>query len=231
MRLAELDGAVVNVEITRYPKGGLAPAGTRDRDTRAARRNRRRRRNHHPQASNSACRSPTKWWPRRRPRRSRSRRRIWPGGEDFRSLPIVTIDGETARDFDDAVHVAVAVRTGITSCRCTSRTWRIMCGAAAPLDQEARLRGTSVYFPNRAVPMLPEELSNGICSLNPKVDRLVMSVIMEMDETGKMVRSRLHAWRDSLGRADDLHERAQGARRRSGNERALRAAGSTASRA
>jgi ribonuclease R len=61
---------------------------------------------------------------------------------------------------------------------------------ASALDREARVRGTSVYFPNRAVPMLPEALSNGICSLNPKVDRLVMSAVMEMDAQGKMVRAR-----------------------------------------
>jgi len=57
------------------------------------------------------------------------------------------------------------------------------------LDREARLRGTSVYFPNRAVPMLPEELSNGICSLKPREDRLVMSAIMELDENGEIVAS------------------------------------------
>ena len=57
------------------------------------------------------------------------------------------------------------------------------------LDREARLRGTSVYFPNRAVPMLPEELSNGICSLKPREDRLVMSAVMELDANGEIVAS------------------------------------------
>jgi len=103
-------------------------------------------------------------------------------------VPIVTIDGETARDFDDAVYVDSLPNGGyqlqVHIADVAHYVWR-----DSVLDREARLRGTSVYFPNRAVPMLPEELSNGICSLNPQVDRLVMSVIMDMDESGRMVRA------------------------------------------
>ncbi len=110
------------------------------------------------------------------------------GRRDFRDLPIVTIDGETARDFDDAVYVR----------RLENGHWQLQVHIAdvshyvrrgSALDREARLRGTSVYFPNRAVPMLPEELSNGICSLNPREDRLVMSAVMELDASGEIVAS------------------------------------------
>ena len=105
---------------------------------------------------------------------------------DFRDLPIVTIDGETARDFDDAVlvrrldngHFELQVHIADVAQYVLSDT---------PLDQEARLRGTSVYFPDRAVPMLPLELSTDICSLRPQVDRLVMSCIMEIDNHGEIV--------------------------------------------
>ena len=105
---------------------------------------------------------------------------------DFRSLPIVTIDGETARDFDDAIHV----------CMLPSHNFELQVHIAdvaqyvtpdSALDQEARLRGTSVYFPDRAVPMLPLELSTDICSLRPQVDRLVLSCIMEIDHRGEIV--------------------------------------------
>ena len=70
--------------------------------------------------------------------------------------------------------------------RYTSPTWPIMSTRNSPLDHEARLRGTSVYFPDRAVPMLPEELSNGICSLKPHEDRLVMSALLELDHEGQV---------------------------------------------
>jgi ribonuclease R len=108
------------------------------------------------------------------------------GRRDFRSQPIVTIDGETARDFDDAV----------TAHRLSNGNYQLQVHIAdvahyvtdgSALDEEARLRGTSVYFPDRAVPMLPIELSTDICSLRPQVDRLVMSCIMEIDHQGEVV--------------------------------------------
>ncbi|HTW57945.1 MAG TPA: VacB/RNase II family 3'-5' exoribonuclease [Terriglobales bacterium] len=105
---------------------------------------------------------------------------------DFRALPIVTIDGETARDFDDAVLVRTLANGNFElQVHIADVAHYVTPGSA--LDQEARLRGTSVYFPDRAVPMLPLELSTDICSLRPQVDRLVMSCVMEMDHRGEVV--------------------------------------------
>jgi ribonuclease R len=111
---------------------------------------------------------------------------------DLRHLPFVTIDGEDARDFDDAVY-----------CEKNSSRWRLFSGGwklyvaiadvshyvkvGSALDAEAVERGNSVYFPERVVPMLPEELSNGLCSLNPHVDRLAMVCEMTMSKSGQMV--------------------------------------------
>jgi ribonuclease R len=108
------------------------------------------------------------------------------GRQDFRDMDIVTIDGETARDFDDAVWVdrlpggnyALHIHIADVSHYVTPGT---------PIDEEAFLRGTSVYFPDRAVPMLPLELSTEICSLKPGVDRLVLSVLLEMDHRGDVI--------------------------------------------
>ncbi len=104
---------------------------------------------------------------------------------DFRALPIVTIDGETARDFDDAVLVRV-LPNGNFELQVHIADVAHYVTPESALDQEARLRGTSVYFPDRAVPMLPLELSTDICSLRPQVDRLVMSCLMEMDHRGEI---------------------------------------------
>ncbi|NCX96817.1 MAG: ribonuclease R, partial [Chitinophagia bacterium] len=108
---------------------------------------------------------------------------------DLRELPFVTIDGEDARDFDDAVfckensqggyHLYVAIADVSHYVR-----------AGSALDKESEKRGNSVYFPSKVVPMLPEALSNGICSLNPKVDRLCMVVEMTISTEGQVTRSR-----------------------------------------
>ena len=102
---------------------------------------------------------------------------------DFRVLPIVTIDGETARDFDDAVLVNERAEGGYELQVHIADVAEYV-RAGTDLDLEARLRGTSVYFPDRAIPMLPQELSSNICSLRPGEDRLVLSCIMQLDPTG-----------------------------------------------
>jgi ribonuclease R len=104
---------------------------------------------------------------------------------DFRDLPIVTIDGETAKDFDDAVLVKETTHGYELQVHIADVAQYVVPGS--PLDLEARLRGTSVYFPDRAVPMLPQELSSDICSLRPAEDRLVLSCIMQLDRHGAIL--------------------------------------------
>ena len=110
------------------------------------------------------------------------------GREDLREMELVTIDGEDARDFDDAVW-----------CDRTSTGWKLIVAIAdvghyvrpgTPLDREARDRGTSVYFPNRVLPMLPEALSNGLCSLVPEEDRLCVCCELRVADDGRITRSR-----------------------------------------
>ncbi|MGH9534913.1 MAG: ribonuclease R family protein [Terriglobales bacterium] len=109
---------------------------------------------------------------------------------DFRDLPIVTIDGETARDFDDAVFVRRRPN-GDFELQVHIADVGHYVRAGSAMDREARLRGTSVYFPDRAVPMLPIELSTDLCSLRPQTERLVLSCIMEFSATGRLQRYEL----------------------------------------
>lgn len=109
------------------------------------------------------------------------------GRVDLRHLPLVTIDGEDARDFDDAVYCEKRQGGGYT-------LWVAIADVAhyvpvdTDLDQEAQRRGNSVYFPGRVVPMLPETISNGLCSLNPAVDRLCMVAEMTISAKGKLTK-------------------------------------------
>jgi ribonuclease R len=188
-RMEELDGAVVNVEVVRYPRGGAAPTGRVMEilgrpgelgvDTEII-----IRKHHLPHVF------PADVIREAEQRALAVSEAEHAGREDFRRLPIVTIDGETARDFDDAVYVERRADGG----------WHLQVHIAdvahyvrtlTELDGEARLRGTSVYFPDRAVPMLPEALSNGMCSLKPREDRLVMSALMEFDAAGRMRSERM----------------------------------------
>ena len=185
--IPKLDGAVVNVELLRYPRAGASPTGRVIEilgrpgdlgvDTEII-----IRKHHLPHSFPSEV-------------LQESERLALPvsesdraGREDFREPPIVTIDGETARDFDDAVYVERREDGG----------WLLQVHIAdvahyvrpeSPLDREARLRGNSVYFIDRAVPMLPEALSNGMCSLNPREERLVLSAIMHFDAAGRVLNS------------------------------------------
>ncbi len=105
---------------------------------------------------------------------------------DFRALDIVTIDGETARDFDDAVWVE-KLANGNFALQVHIADVSYYVRPGSPIDREALLRGTSVYFPDRAVPMLPLELSTDQCSLRPHEDRLVLSALLEIDKRGDVV--------------------------------------------
>ncbi len=187
--ISKLDGAVVNAELIRYAREGAAPVGRVIEilgrpgdlgvDTEII-----IRKHHLPHTFPGEVSHEAELLARPVSEPELT------GREDFRSLPIVTIDGETARDFDDAVYVERREDGG----------WLLQVHIAdvahyvtpeSPLDREARLRGNSVYFLDRAVPMLPEALSNGMCSLKPREERLVMSAIMQFDSSGCMLNSRM----------------------------------------
>ncbi len=183
-------GEMVLVEITRWPTATRGPVGRVVEVLGRHRRAGRRHPDHHPQVRHS-----------RRPLRGVGRGGAAPGHPvkerdikgrtDFRAVTTVTIDGEHARDFDDAITIErLANGNYWLGVHIADVSHYVKEGSA--LDEEAYERGTSVYFPERAVHMFPSELATGLCSLNPHVDRLVQSCLMEVDRRGNVVRYEMH---------------------------------------
>ena len=182
----ELDGMIVDVELTEFPRSGVQPRGRvieilGRRDEFGVDVEIMIRKHHLPHRFPEEVLAEAEGAPQFISEGEHRHRR------DFRALPVVTIDGETAKDFDDAVYVE-QLDNGHFLLQVHIADVAHYVRPATALDREARLRGNSVYFPDRAVPMLPLELSNGICSLNPYVDRLVMSALMEIDRQGNTIR-------------------------------------------
>ena len=178
----ELNGMIVNLELIDYGEGGEKPAGRVIEilgmpddfgvDVEIVIRKHHLPHRFPPEVVEQAQAIPQVIDPR--------------GRRDFRALDIVTIDGETARDFDDAVWVD-RLPNGNYALQVHIADVSHYVRPGTPIDAEARMRGTSVYFPDRAVPMLPFELSTNLCSLVPHADRLVLSALLEIDRQGEVV--------------------------------------------
>jgi ribonuclease R len=181
----ELDGMVVNVELLEYPEKGAGPVGRIVEilghpgdfgiDVEIIIRKHHLPHQFPPEVVEQAQSIP-----------NAISEADLDGRQDFREMDIVTIDGETARDFDDAVWVD-RLANGNYALHVHIADVSHYVRPGTPIDAEAQLRGTSVYFPDRAVPMLPFELSTSICSLVPNEDRLVLSALLEIDHQGELV--------------------------------------------
>ena len=189
--LGARDGEMVNVEIDRYPDRGthlahgrivetLGFIGEPGVDIEVVIRKFHIPHNFPPEVLRAAEAVPTEVGPEEIAKRV-----------DLRERNIVTIDGETAKDFDDAVEVRILPNGNyLLGVHIADVAHYVTEGSE--LDREAFERGTSVYFPGRAVPMLPERLSNGICSLNPRVERLTFSADIEIDKRGRFVDRKIY---------------------------------------
>ena len=196
-RAEAVSGDMVEVEVARFPTATRHPVGRIIEvlgqigepgvDTQLVLRKHGIPDEHAPEAINEACQLGDTV--RQRDRRDRT---------DFRELTTITIDGETARDFDDAITIE-KMRNGHywLGVHIADVSHYVVEGSA--LDRSAYERATSVYFPDRAVHMFPPELSTGLCSLNPGVDRLVQSCLMEIDERGNVLHYEIH---DGVIRSD-----------------------------